>query len=341
MSGVTASPRALKDPAGSAVARLEVIHHPIVRVVARRLAMAIPLLFIVSASSFVLVSLTPGDAAQSILGLNAPQDAVVRLRHALGLDNPIYVQYWDWLKHALHGDFGTSVVTGETVTHAIDARLPPTLALIVGAFLLGSTIGVGLGVLSALRGGALGRAVDAFALAGFALPAFWLGAILIAVFAVKLRWFPATGYVAFADSPSGWLNSLVLPVVALSVGAIAAIAKQTRASMLEVLSSEHIRMAWANGLSPRSIVFRHALKNAALPVIAVVGVQAVWLLGGTVVIESVFALPGLGSLLVSSSIQHDLPVVEGIAIYFTVIIVLISLLTDLAYSWLNPRVRAQ
>jgi peptide/nickel transport system permease protein len=313
--------------------------HPVLRAIVRRLVISIPLLFVVSALTFVLVSLIPGDAARQILGAGAPNDEYEALRHALGLDRPLYSQYWQWLHRAITGDLGASVFSGERVVHAIDVRLPVTLSLIGGSLLVSVTFGVALGVFSAIRGGALGRAVDAFALAGFALPAFWLGAELIVLFAVKVRWFPATGYTPLAESFSGWLRSITLPVVALGLGATASIAKQTRQAMLDALSSEYIRMAWANGLSPRSVVFRHALKNAAIPVVTVTGIQAINLLGGTVLIENVFALPGLGGLTVSAVTQHDLPTVEGLVVYFTILVVAINFLTDIAYSWLNPRIR--
>lgn len=309
------------------------------RVVVRRLLMAVPLLFVVSALSFVLVSLTPGDAAQQILGTNAPPDAYPKLRHALGLDLPLYEQYWNWVKGAVRGDFGASLYSSEPVTNALHARLPVTLSLIVGALLLTVVLGVGMGLFSAVRGGAAAHFVDALSLAGFALPSFWVGAVLIAVFAVELSWFPAVGYVPLAESPSLWLQSLVLPVIALSLHAIAAVAKQTREAMLDVLGSEYIRMARANGISASSINFRHALKNAAIRVVTILGLQAVGLLGGTVLVESVFALPGLGGLAVNASIQHDLPMIQGIVVYFTVLVVLINLVIDLGYTWLNPRVR--
>jgi peptide/nickel transport system permease protein len=310
-----------------------------VRVVLRRSVMAVPLLFLVSGLTFVLVSLTPGDPAHEILGVQAAPDQYPKLRHALGLDLPLYEQYWRWLRHALTGDLGASLYNGEAVTHAIGVRLPVTISLIVASLAVALVVGLALGVLSAVRGGVLGRIVDTLSLAGFALPAFWLAAALIALFAVHWRLFPATGYVPLVESASRWARSLVLPVIALSLGSVTAIAKQTREAMLDVLASEHIAMAWANGLSPRSIVFRHALRNAALPVVTVLGLQAVGLLGGTVFVESIFALPGVGGLLVNSTLQHDLPMVQGIVIYFTVIVVVVNLVIDLAYTWLNPRVR--
>ena len=301
--------------------------------------MAVPLLFVVSALTFVLVSLTPGNAAEEILGTSATPEEYAAFNRALGLNLPLYEQYWDWLRHALAGDLGQSIFTGQPVTQAIDQRLPVTLSLLIGALLVSVVIGVGLGVFSALRGGATGRAVDALALLGFSLPAFWVGAELIVIFAVWQHWFPATGYVSVTDSPGRWLQSLVLPVTSLSLYGIAATAKQTREAMLDVLASEYIRIARANGLSPRAIVFRHALRNASLRVVTVLGLQAVGLLGGTVLVENVFALPGLGSLMVTAATQHDLPVVAGMVVYFTLIVVVINLAVDLAYAWLNPRVR--
>lgn len=313
--------------------------HPVVRALWRRLALALPLLFIVSVLTFALTSVAPGDAARGILGPIAPPSAYVQLRHALGLDLPVWDQYWRWLQKALSGDLGTSLVDGGSVTHEIAQRLPITLTLVLGGLLVSTIGGVAFGIFSALRGGFVGRLVDATALVGFALPAFWVGVELISVFAVKLDWLPATGYVTFSVSPTGWMRSIALPVVALAIGGIAAIAKQTREAMLEELSSEHVRMAWANGTSARSIYFRHALKGAGIRIVTVVGVQAVGLLGGSVFVENVFALPGLGSQIVSAASQHDIPVVQGVALVFTVIVVAINFAIDLVYNILDPRVR--
>jgi peptide/nickel transport system permease protein len=307
-------------------------------VVGRRLLTAIPLLFAVSALSFLLITLAPGNAAEQILGPTATPEELAALSRTLGLDQPVYEQYWHWLQGALTGDLGVSLTSHVPVADQIMSRLPATLSLMVGALLVSIVFGVGLGVLSALRGGGAGRAVDVLAMLGLALPAFWVGAELIVLFAVNRSWFPATGYVTFAESPAEWLRSLVLPVCALSLYGVAATAKQTREAMLEALSSEYIRMAWANGIPARSIFFNHALKNASMRVVTVLGVQAVGLLGVTVFVESVFALPGLGSLVVSASLARDLPVVIGVAVCFTVIVVLINLLIDVAYTWLNPKV---
>ncbi|HJQ47652.1 MAG TPA: ABC transporter permease [Amycolatopsis sp.] len=315
------------------------IRQPLLRVIVRRVLIAAPLLLVISMLSFVLVSLIPGDAARAILGTQATEDQYQALRHSLGLDLPLYQQYWQWLTHAIHGDLGSSLFSGQTVTDAISQRLPVTLSLMLGALLVSLIVGVSLGVFSAVRGGVLGRTVDGLGLLGFALPNFWVGAMLIVIFAVELRWLPPTGYVNFTDSPSDWASSLVLPVFALALSGIAAVAKQTREAMLDVLASEYIRMARANGIRYHSIVFINALKNASVVVVTILGLQAVGLLGGTVVVENVFALPGLGGLAVSSTAQHDLPVIQGIVIYFTLLVVVINLIVDIAYTWLNPKVR--
>ncbi len=315
--------------------------HRILWIVVRRLILALPLLFVVSALSFLLVSLAPGDPALSILGVTAPPEAYEKLRHALGLDLPLYQQYWRWLSRALSGDLGTSLFNGESVTQAIAERLPVTLSLMLGALFVMGVAGTVLGVLSAVRGGAIGRFVDGLALLGFALPGFWVGAVLIEVFAVKLPIFPAVGYVAFTDSPALWLRSLALPVIALSLHGVAGLSKQTREAMLDVLASEHIKMAWANGAPARSIFFKYALRNAAVRMLTVLGLLTVGLLSGTVLAEFVFALPGLGSLAVQATNQHDLPIIQGVIVFFTLLIVLINLSIDLAYSWLDPRVRIQ
>jgi len=313
----------------------------VLRAVVRRLLLAVPLLFIVTATSFVLVALTPGDSARAILGLEATDEEYENLRRILGLDEPIYQQYWHWLTNAVHGDFGTSVVSGEQVTHAINQRLPVTLSLIAGALFVTMLFGVVIGVFSAVRGGVAGRAVDGVALLGYALPSFWIGAVLIGLFAVDRHWFPATGYVPFVDSPKQWARALVLPVIALALHSVAAVAKQTREAMLDALGSEYVRMAWASGLSPRAILWRHALRNASMRVITILGLLVVGLLGGTVFVEYVFALPGLGGLAVTAATQHDLPVIQGLVVYFTIIVMIVNLVIDVAYTWVNPRVRTE
>ncbi len=313
----------------------------LLRLVLGRLATAVVLLLVVSALSFLLVSLTPGDEARAIVGIDASHAQYLRVRDQLGLNLPLPEQYWRWLSRALRGDFGTSLTTAQPVATAVQERLGVTASLIGGALLVSLVLGVLLGVVSAVRGELTGRFVDALALTGFAIPSFWLGAILITLFAVKLGWLPSTGYVSPTQSPGEWLRSLVLPVLALSLGGIAAIAKQARDGMLEALASEHIRAAWASGISPLSITFRHALRGASLRVITVAGWLLVSLLGGTVFVETVFALPGLGSLAVTAATEHDLPLIQGVVVCFTVIVVIVNLAVDLIYIWLDPRVRAR
>jgi peptide/nickel transport system permease protein len=315
-------------------------HHRWVKLVLARVATAIVLLLVVSALVFVFISLTSSDEARAIVGIQGSHAQYEHVRAELGLNLSLPAQYWRWLTRALHGNFGTSLtIGGQSVATAVQQRIGVTASLIVGAMMVSIVLGVLFGVISAVRGGLTGRFVDGLALVGFAIPSFWLGAILISIFAVKLGWLPSTGYVAPNQSVGQWLQSLVLPVLALAVGGVAAIAKQARDGMLEALASEHVRAAWASGISPMSIVFRHALRGAALRVIAVTGWLFVSLLGGTVLVESVFALPGLGSLAVTAATQSDIPLIEGIVVCFTVIVVLVNLISDLLYMWFDPRVR--
>jgi len=318
---------------------MSVLRSPLGAVVVRRLLLALPLLVVSSALTFVLVSVSPGDPVLGILGSDATPEAIEQLRAELGLDLPLHEQYGRWVGAALSGDLGTSIYTSESVASAIAQRAPVTLSLTAGALLVSVVVGIALGLASAVTRGPLARIIDIIALTGWALPAFWVGAMFILLFAVTLGWLPATGYVSPAESPSGWARSLVLPVAALSLGGVAAVTKQTRESLLEILSSEYIRMAWANGVRPWSIYLRHALKNASIRVATILGILAVSLIGGAVLVESVFALPGLGSLAVRSSLQHDLPMVQGIVVLVTVLVIAINLLIDVAYVVLNPRVR--
>jgi peptide/nickel transport system permease protein len=311
------------------------------RIIGRRLLQGVVLVFVVTGLTFVLVALIPGDPARAILGVDATPDQVHTLRVQLGLDHPIYERYWDWLQAAVQGNFGHSISSSQPVTTLLAPRVDVTLSLFLGTLLVSMVIGVGFGVASAVRGGPLGRLVDAVSLVGFAVPAFWLGAILASEFAVRLGWFPSAGYVSPSASLLGWLKSIALPVFALSAGGIGVVARQTREAMLDVLGSEYIRMARASGLPARTIVLRHALKNSSVRILTVLGLVGVGTLGGTVVIENVFALPGLGGALVDATSRGDYPVVQAIVTYFAVVVVIVNLLLDLAYAWANPKVRVQ
>jgi peptide/nickel transport system permease protein len=311
----------------------------VLRLIGHRVALSVPLVFVVSVLTFVLLALSPSNVATSILGQNAPTVAMAHLREQLGLNEPLYVRYWDWLSGAIHGDFGTSFLTGQGVMAAMLQRLPVTLSLIAGGLLLTSIIGVGLGVLAAVRRGVSARVVDVISLLGLALPAFWLALVFVAIFAVKWPLFPATGYVPFTDSPTGWARSLVLPVAVLAVGGVAGLAKQTRDAMLDALSRDFVVALRARGVPERSIILKHALRNAAIPVVTMIGLYFVYMLSGTVFVETVFALPGLGSLAVQATLQSDVPVVQGTAVCFALIVVFVNLLVDLVYGWLNPKAR--
>jgi len=297
------------------------------------------LVFIASILIFVLEALAPGDVARAILGVEATPARYLALRHQLGLDLPLWLQYWHYLQQVLRGSLGSSIETGQSVVSILQSRLPVTLSLMVLSTIVSAGIGIPLGVVSAIRPGKLGKFVDVISMAGLAVPSFWFGLVLMFIFAVRLGAFPATGYVNFDESPLGWIRSLVLPVVALGLSGTAVLAKTTRDSMLEMLNRDYIRMLRACGVGEWSIVWKHALKNAAVPVVSVLGLVAIHALNGTVFIENVFVLPGFGSLSVSAVLQHELPVIEGVAIYFTLIVVGINLLVDLAYGWLNPKIR--
>ena len=309
------------------------------RLISRRLLQAVPMVIVVSALTFVLAALIPGDPAATILGTQATQEQLAELDRQLGFDQPIWTQYWLWLQGALHGDFGTSLLTSQPVLPDLVGRLPVTMSLVVGATLLSAVIGVALGTFAAVRRGVSGRVIDALAMLGFAIPNFWLGLVLVEIFAITLKLFPATGYVAFAQSPGEWLRSLVLPVIALAASGITGLAKQTRDAMRDVLSREYIEMLRATGMSERRVILVHGLRNASIPVITMIGVFFIGLLSGTVLIESVFAMPGVGGLAVSATAGHDLSVVQGIAVVFCLIVVVVNLLVDLAYGWLNPKAR--
>lgn len=288
---------------------------------------------------FAFVSLLPGNPARVILGPNATGDEVQALTTQLGLDQPVYVQYWNWLLDALRGDLGTSLYNGQPVTDAVAQSLPVTASLGAASIVVIAAFGITLGVASAVRGGWFGRFLDVLVLLGFAIPHFWLGLVLVGIFSSALGWFPAIGYVSIWESPAGWAYSLVLPVAMLAIGGITAVAKQTRESMLDTLRSDYIDALRAQGLSRPTILFKHALRNAAIPVTTVIGLVFVSLLSGSVLAEQIFVLPGLGRLTVEATTKQDLPMVQGTAVVFVLLVIVVNLLVDLAYGWLNPKVR--
>jgi peptide/nickel transport system permease protein len=313
-----------------------------IRATARWLASSVVLLFAVTVLTFLLTALAPGDAAKAILSgqtTSYSPEQYRHLRHEMGIDRPLPVQYGNWLHRLLHGGLGNDLFSGEPITQALNGRLGASLSIIVGAVLVSAVAGVGLGVFSAVRGGALGRLVDGLSLFGLAAPNFWLALVLMELLAVRLPAFPATGYVPFGDGPAAWLRSLVLPVLALAAGGSALIARQTRDAMADVLTRDFVTALRARGLPLRSIVVKHALRNAAIPVVTLLGLLFVSLLGGSVLIENVFSIPGLGQQAVAAGSTHDLPMIEGVAFYFTVIVIVVNLLVDLSYGLLDPKVR--
>jgi peptide/nickel transport system permease protein len=311
---------------------------PLVHLVVRRLLFAVPLVMCVITLTFGLLALGEGSL-NGKLRVNYPPSVVRVIRHDLGLDVPFWPRYGRWLFHALHGNLGSSLFGYGEVNKVILDRFPVTLSLVVTSTLVISLIGVGLGVAGAIRGGFIARLLDGLALLGFAAPGFWVGGTLIWGFAVGKRWFPASGYVPLTHSGVGWARALVLPVVALSIGAVAHIAKLTREAVADALASDYVLMARASGLSRRVIFLRFALKNAMINVTTVLGLLAVGLLVGTAFIESVFTLPGLGYTLVRATSSSDYPVVLGIVFFYTILVVLLNLAIDMIYMLLDPRIR--
>jgi peptide/nickel transport system permease protein len=305
----------------------------------RRIAMSIVLILVSSLAVFLLMSFIPGDPARTILGEMATPESVEKLREQLGLDRPLWLQYGDWLWGLLQGNLGVSFYSGEPVSKLILLRAPVTLSLMAGTTVVIAVFGITLGLLSAVKGGWLGRLIDVIALVGFSLPSFWIAIVFVAIFAVALRWFPATGYVPPTVSPGLWATSLVLPVAAASIGGITIVAKQMRDSARDVLSRDYVRLLRATGIPERRILLLHTLRNAAVPTTTLIGLTAVSALSGAVFIENVFVLPGLGSLVTGATSRHDLAVVLGVGVCFTVIVIVINLLVEVAYATLNPKVR--
>lgn len=307
----------------------------------RRLALSIPLLLAVTLLTFLLNSLAPGDLARTMMQGQGTEEQYQELKRELGLDRPLLVQYGNWLAKAVTGDLGQSYFTKEGVVSLLNDRIGVTFSLMAGVFIVCLVVGLALGVTSALRGGWVGRAIDALSLVGLTLPSFWVALVLIAVFAVWLRWLPATGYTPLAQNPLAWLVGLVLPVIAVSLVSITTIAKQTRDAMNETMGRDFVRALRASGLSERSVIWKHALRNASLPVVTVLGIVMVNAITGTVFVERAFVLPGLGSLAVSAAQTNDVALMQGATLYFTLLTVLINLIVDLSYGWLNPKVRVQ
>jgi peptide/nickel transport system permease protein len=312
------------------------------RFLVRRLLLLVPVLMGVSVIVFLVLHLAPGDPAEIMLGPQATQEDRLRLRGELGLDDPLYQQYARWLGHVARGDLGRSLWMRRPVLGEVLARYKATLILTGTALLLSSVGGVALGILSARwPNSLLDRSSAVASLFGASMPVFWLGIVLMVIFSLTLGWLPASGM--FAPYGGGGLadllKHLVLPAVTLAAASVTIVARLTRSAMLDVLGQDYIRTARAKGLIERAVVTRHALKNALVPIVTVIGVQAGYLLGGAVLTETVFAWPGVGTLMVQGILARDIPLVQGCVLVVALTFALVNLFVDLLYAWLNPRIR--
>lgn len=308
--------------------------------VIRRLLLTIPILLIVSVMVFSMINLLPGDPATVILGPEATPQAKEAMTERLGLDEPIPVQYVEWLGGVLQGDLGESLVDETPVLTLILQRLPATIELAIGTFLLAFLISTVAGILSASKRGTWVDYVSTgFALGGISIPHFWLGMMFIVIFAVGLGWFPASGYEPIFEAPLANLSAMVLPIVATGLRQSGELTRMLRSSLLEELGSDYVRTAFSKGLSKRFVVLRHAVRNALIPFVTASGLQIAGLLGGLVVTETVFQIPGLGRLVVDSILSRDYTVVQGAILVIALIVILVNLLVDILYAMIDPRTR--
>jgi peptide/nickel transport system permease protein len=306
----------------------------------RRVLSTIPVMLIVALFVFSLLYIAPGDPAAIIAGDQATPADVERIRESLGLDRPFLVRFGEWLWHILHGDLGTSIFTNLPVTHMIAQRIEPTLSLMLATVVFAIVIAIPLGVLAAWKHGTwIDRSVMVFCVLGFSVPVFVVGYLLAYVFALQLDWLPVQGFTSIEDGVWPFLQGLILPTVALGLIYVALLARITRATMLDVLSQDYVRTAKAKGVGQRQMLFVHALKNAAVPIITVIGNGVALLIGGAVVTESVFAIPGLGRLTVDAILRRDYPIIQGVVLLFSLTYVLVNLAVDLLYTVFDPRIR--
>ena len=305
----------------------------------RRLIAGVVLVFVISSVAFLLLYLGGGDIARRILGQSATQQNVLDKAHSLGLDRPLFTQYFDWLGKALTGNLGESWFNGQQVTEGITSRLSVTLSLVLGATLLSAIFAVALGVWAAVKRGWVDKLVQTISVLGFAIPGFLIAIALVLVFAINLGWFKPTGYTNLSEDPSAWLQSITLPVIALAIGGIAGVAGQVRGSVVDALRQDYVRTLRSRGLSFNRVVYKHVLRNAGGPALAVLAVQFVGLFGGAIIVEQMFAIPGLGQVSVISTTQGDIPMVMGLVLVTAIIVILLNLVIDLVQGWLNPKVR--
>lgn len=307
--------------------------------IARRLIAGIVLAILVTFITYLLLSVSFDGIVRTILGSSATPQTVSGMMHKLGFDRPVVLQYLTWLGHAVRGDFGSSIFTAQPVAPMVISHLGVTLSLIVPALIVSVILSVVLGVWAAARGGVVDRIAQAISLVGYVIPALLLAIVLVVVFAIRLHLLPATGYTPLAQDPVQWLRSILIPVIVLVIGGIASIAAQVRGSMIDELRKDYVRTLRTRGLSERAIVLRHALRNAAGPALTVVSLQFLGMLGGALIIENVFALPGFGSYSFSSSLQGDIPVIMGVTVFGVLLVIVLNLIVDILNGWLNPKAR--
>ncbi|MFT9847737.1 ABC transporter permease [Aneurinibacillus sp. REN35] len=308
--------------------------------IVKRVLIAIPVMFGISLLSFFLIRLVPGDTVTAMLGASYSEEQAAALRAEHGLDKPLIVQYGIWIGRVLTGDFGESSFTGEPVLYVILERLPVTLELTVLSLALAVLIAIPLGALAAVkRNSRFDYGATLFGMLGVSIPRFWLSILLILFVSLKLGWLPSGGFVSFTESPIDNLRGMVMPVVAMGVSVSAVIMRMTRSSMLEVIGAEYIKMGRAKGVPRTRLIWRHALKNALIPVVTIIGIQAGYLLGGTVVIEQIFSLPGIGLLALEAITNRDYALLQGTILFIACAFVLVNLLVDIVYSWINPKIR--
>ncbi len=308
--------------------------------IVKRIISTIPVMTVVALFVFSLLYIAPGDPAAVIAGDQASLEDVERIRQSLGLNRPFLVRFGEWFWRILHGDLGTSIFTSLPVSDLIAQRIEPTLSLMFVTLCFAIMIAVPMGVIAAWKSGTwIDSLIMGFAVVGFSVPVFVIGYLLAWLFALQLDWLPVQGYTPFARGLWAWFENLILPAITLGFVYIALIARITRAAMLDVLQQDYMRTARSKGLAQSSILFVHALKNAAVPIVTVIGIGLALLIGGAVVTESVFAIPGLGRLTVDAILRRDYPVIQGVVLLFSFVYVLVNLAIDLIYTLLDPRIR--
>jgi peptide/nickel transport system permease protein len=306
----------------------------------RRLASTVLVMGIVAVFVFLLLHLSPGDPAAIIAGDNATGDQIAAIRTKLGLDDPLPVQFFRWLFAVLQGDLGISIFSNEPVAKLIGQRIEPTLSLALTTLTVAVTLAVSFGVLAAYKVGTwIDRSLMFVSVIGFSVPVFVVGYMLIYVFSINLRWLPVQGYSPIDQGFGPWIERLILPSIALGLAYVALIARITRTSMLEVLAEDYIRTANAKGVATRSVLLKHALKNAGVPIVTVIGIGVALLIGGVVITETVFNIPGVGRLVVDAISKRDYPIIQGVILIFSGVYVLVNLIVDMSYTLLDPRIR--